>query len=127
MLSKSVILCVCSGCFQWSLCVYEWLVVPVVPSKPQKPTSIKRPAAAAAAAPVTGLPVLHSSGPKLQHLCSDRPRRIKSTALTRPVVGMMLVGDTIDEEPTENDADTRMTRETSLPETNIVNGELDKG
>jgi len=123
MLSKSVILC--CGCFQLSLCVYEWLVAPVLPLKPQKPTSIKRPAAAAA--PVTGLPVLHSSGPKLQHLCSDRPRRIKSTALTRPVVGMMLVGDTIDEEPTENDADTRMTRETSLPETNIVNGELDKG
>ena len=90
--------------------------------KKQKPTT---PAGA-------DLPSLSSGAPKLNHLCSDRPRRMKTRAVTRPTVGLTHAEDSIDEAG-EDDVDTFFTSPAgkSLPsvssDSNIVNGELEKG
>jgi len=96
-----------------------------VPPKSQKP-AVVRPAAA------TNLPALMSEAPKLQHMCSQRPRRTKNKPVTRPTVGLTKTEDVIDEEGSD-DVDVFFMPSTAKPVAgassnfSVVNGELDKG
>jgi len=90
----------------------------------QKIPTTKQPTASAG-----DLPRLVSSGPKLQHYCNDRPRRMKTRASTRPTVGLTHTDDAIDEEA-RDDVDEFFTppssQNASTVDSGIVNGEPEK-
>jgi len=106
-------------------CAFEsCLVSTVSPKAPRKP-AVAKPAAAAAA--TADLPTLASVAPKLQHLCTERPRRAKNRAVTRPTVGLTRSDDVVDEEAAD-DVDVFFSSLAAKPLTgNLVNGELEKG
>jgi len=65
-------------------------------------------------------------------MCSERPRRTKNTAVSRPTVCMTLAEDVFDNDA-DNDVDTFFTPSPGKVFTGashngtVVNGELDKG
>jgi len=94
----------------------------VLPLKPQKSPTIKR-----SATPVDDLPSVSSGAPKLRHLCNDRPRRMKTTASTRPMVGLTHAEDAADEDAEDVFFTPPSSQNTSTADNGIVNGELEKG
>jgi len=91
-----------------------------VPPRPSK--SLKQ-----AAAPASGdLLSLSSSAPKLQHLCSERPRRLKNLPVSRPTVCPSHAQDNDDADDNVEAffAPGKMTTSVS---SDVVNGELEKG
>ena len=97
---------------------------------PKSPTPATAKAASAA---VADLPSLTSGAPKLYHLCSDRPKRLKTKAVTRPTVGLTMLA----EDESWDDVDVFFTQTTAKPgaiavtaassNNSVVNGEVEKG
>jgi len=87
---------------------------------------LPKPTAKQAASPAAtvNLPTLAGEGPKLHHMCSERPRRVKKKAVTRPTVGLTHID--------EDDNDVDMAFTSPAPKSpavggTVVNGELERG
>ena len=89
------------------------------------PKSPKTAAGKPALVGTSDLPSLASGGPKLRHVCNQRPRRAKMNAVTRPTVGL-----THDEDDEDVDAVDVFFSKSGAPasgNSGVVNGELEKG
>ena len=106
-----------------SWCAFEWSLAPTAPEKPP----LKRPSTKQ----TTDLPALSSGAPKLHHMCHERPRRMKTRAVTRPTVGLTHSEDAADDDAADNIdiffASSARTFSGASADNSIVNGEVEKG